>query len=54
MDESLYKRKFQEAVDTISGKDFKDTGLKLSVETLLESVALKIYKPEWATNTNRL
>lgn len=50
MDESFYKQKFQEAVDAISGREFKDAGLTLSVETILESVALKIYKPEWSSN----
>lgn len=50
MDEHFYQQKFQEAVDTISVKDFDDAGLHLSVNLILESVALKIYKPEWASN----
>lgn len=49
MDESFYRQKFQEAVDMLSGKEFIDSGLRLSVDTILESVALKIYKPEWSS-----
>ncbi|NML72373.1 hypothetical protein HHL23_21670 [Chryseobacterium sp. RP-3-3] len=50
MDELFYKQKFQEAVDTISDKEFDDAGLRLFVHAILESVALKIYKPEWSSN----
>ena len=48
MDESFYRHKFQEAVNMLSG-EFIDSGLRLSVDTILESVALKIYKPEWSS-----
>ncbi|PQA97105.1 hypothetical protein B0A69_03410 [Chryseobacterium shigense] len=50
MDEHFYQQEFQKAVDAISEKDFDDAGLQLSVNIILESVALKIYKPEWASN----
>ncbi|PIF44762.1 hypothetical protein CLU96_1756 [Chryseobacterium sp. 52] len=50
MDELFYKQKFQEAVDTISRKEFDDARLRLSVDVILESVALKIYKTEWSSN----
>jgi len=50
MDEHFYKQKFQEAVDTLSRKEFENAGLRLSVHFILESVALKIYKPEWSSN----
>lgn len=50
MDYHFYQQKFQEAVDQISQKEFNDLGLKISIETILESVALKIYKPEWSNN----
>lgn len=50
MDEYFYRQKFQEAVDVLSGKEFSDTGFRLSVDIVLESVALKIYKPEWSSN----
>lgn len=50
MDYNFYQKNFQKALDQISQKEFNDLGLKLSVETILESVALKIYKPEWSSN----
>jgi hypothetical protein len=50
MDEHFYKQKFQEAVDTLSRKEFENADLRLSVNLILESVALKIYKPEWSSN----
>ncbi|HCA06887.1 hypothetical protein [Chryseobacterium sp.] len=49
MDEPFYRQKFQEAINALSGKEFIDSGLQLSVEIILESVALKIYKPEWSS-----
>ncbi|GAA5097952.1 hypothetical protein GCM10023210_33540 [Chryseobacterium ginsengisoli] len=48
MDYNFYRRNFGEALEDISFRQFDDLGLKLSVEEVLESVALKIYKPEWA------
>ncbi|MET3538679.1 hypothetical protein [Chryseobacterium limigenitum] len=50
MDYHFYQKKFQEALDQISQKEFNDLGLKFSVETILESVVLKIYKPEWSSD----
>lgn len=50
MDYNFYKRNFQEAVEDIFFRQFDDLGLKLSVEEVLESVALKIYKPEWSND----
>ncbi|SHL84382.1 hypothetical protein [Chryseobacterium polytrichastri] len=50
MDYHFYQQKFQEALDQISLKEFNELGLKISVETILESVALKIYKPEWSSD----
>ncbi|WP_131707621.1 hypothetical protein [Chryseobacterium angstadtii] len=50
MDNHFYVQKFQEAVDTISLKEFTHAGLKFSVDFILESIALKIYKPEWSSN----
>lgn len=50
MDEHFYKQEFHEAVDTISRKEFDNAGLRLSVLLILESVVLKIYKPEWSSN----
>lgn len=50
MDYNFYQQKFQEALDQISQKEFNALGLKISVEIILESVALKIYKPEWSND----
>ncbi|KPH13586.1 hypothetical protein AMQ68_08480 [Chryseobacterium sp. ERMR1:04] len=50
MDYHFYQQKFQEALDQISQKEFNELGLKLSVEVILESVVLKIYKPEWSSD----
>ncbi|MCI3939488.1 hypothetical protein MQX03_20140 [Chryseobacterium aahli] len=52
MDYNFYQQKFQEAVEDIFFMQFNDLGLKLSVEKVLESVTLKIYKPEWSNNFN--
>lgn len=51
MDEFFYRQQFQEAADAISGKEFQDAGLRISVDVILESVALKIYKPEWSSDS---
>ncbi|UWX62617.1 hypothetical protein N0B40_10055 [Chryseobacterium oranimense] len=50
MDYNFYRRNFEEAAEDIFFKQFEDLGLKLSVEEVLESVALKIYKPEWSND----
>jgi len=50
MDYNFYKRNFEEAIEDIFFRQFDDLGLKLYVEEVLESVALKIYKPEWSNN----
>ncbi|AYN01810.1 hypothetical protein [Chryseobacterium sp. 3008163] len=52
MDYNFYQQKFQKAVEDIFFMQFNDLGLKLSVEKVLESVTLKIYKPEWSNNFN--
>ncbi len=50
MNFTFYKRIFQETAEDIFFKQFDDLGLKLSVEEILESVALKIYKPDWSND----
>jgi len=50
MDYSFYKRNFEEAIQDVFFIQFDGLGFKLSVEQVLESVALKIYKPEWSNN----
>ncbi|WP_213278412.1 hypothetical protein [Chryseobacterium indologenes] len=48
MDYAFYLRKFQSAISGIPEEKFKNNGLKLSLGIILESVALKVYKPEWS------
>jgi hypothetical protein len=50
MDFNFYKSKFEQTLQNIPKKEFEDIGLKLSVEEILESIALKIYKPEWSND----
>lgn len=50
MDYNFYKRNFEETIEDIFFKQFDDHGFKFSVEEVLESVALKIYKPEWSND----
>ncbi|MDQ0593556.1 hypothetical protein QFZ37_001925 [Chryseobacterium ginsenosidimutans] len=50
MDSNFYKSKFEQILQNIPEKEFETTGLKLSVEEVLESIALKIYKPEWSND----
>lgn len=50
MDYNFYQQEFQNALDQIPQKQFNDIGLKLSVQTVLESVVLKVYKPEWSSD----
>lgn len=47
---NFYKSKFEQTLQNIPKKEFEDIGLKLSVEEILESIALKIYKPEWSND----
>jgi hypothetical protein len=50
MDSTFYLRKFHLATAEIPEKILSNKGLKLSVEIVLESVALKVYHPEWSGN----
>ena len=50
MDYNLYQDKFQSALAKIPKKQFNNFGLKLSVEIVMNSVAIKVYKPEWSSN----
>ncbi|MBB6369210.1 hypothetical protein [Chryseobacterium shigense] len=50
MDYHFYRKNFEEAAEDIFFRQFEDLGLKLSVEEVLQSVALKIYKPEWSND----
>ena len=48
MDYTLYLEKFHLAASEIPEETLSKYRLKLSVGTILESVALKVYKPEWS------
>ncbi|MCW1963084.1 hypothetical protein [Chryseobacterium viscerum] len=48
MDNTLYLEKFHLAASEISEETLSKYRLKLSVDTILESVAFKVYKPEWS------
>lgn len=50
MDYDFYKRTFQEIIKDIPRKQFEDAGLELSVQEVMDSIALKIYKPEWSND----
>ncbi|MCP1298916.1 hypothetical protein NK356_07055 [Chryseobacterium sp. S0630] len=47
MDYAFYLRKFHQAASEIPEEKLSKYGLKISVDTVLESVALKVCKPEW-------
>ena len=48
MNYTLYLEKFHFAASEITEEILSKDRLKLSVDTILESVALKVYKPEWS------
>lgn len=50
MDYNFYQNKFQSAISTISKKELDDLRLKVSIGSVMESLALKVYKPEWSSN----
>ena len=50
MDFNFYKSRFEHTIQNISKKEFENAGLKLSVDEVLQSIALKIYKPEWSND----
>jgi hypothetical protein len=50
MDYDFYLKAFQSAVEKIPREKYDKAGLKLSVDIVLESAALKMYKPEWSGN----
>ena len=50
MDYNFYQNKFRSAISEISQKELVDLGLKVSIGIVMESLALKVYKPEWSSN----
>ena len=50
MDSEFYLTTFRSAVEKIPKEKFDKEGLKVSVDIVLESATLKVYKPEWSGN----
>ncbi|PWN68947.1 hypothetical protein C1631_012815 [Chryseobacterium phosphatilyticum] len=50
MDYNFYRKNFEEAIEDVFFIQFDQLCFKLSVEEVLDSVALKIYKPEWTND----
>lgn len=50
MDYNFYQNKFQSAISTILKKELDDLKLKVSIGSVMESLALKVYKSEWSSN----
>ncbi|MBK1895583.1 hypothetical protein [Chryseobacterium paridis] len=50
MDYNFYRNNFQSVISKISKKQLDDLGLIISIDEVMESIALKIYKPEWSSN----
>ncbi|WP_185287454.1 hypothetical protein [Chryseobacterium lactis] len=48
MDYPFYLKEFHSAVAKITEERFETFGLKVNIDRVLESVALKVYKPEWS------
>ncbi|MFP3598248.1 hypothetical protein [Chryseobacterium sp. SIMBA_029] len=48
MDYELYLTAFRSAAEKIPKEQYDREGLKVSVDIVMESAALKIYKPEWS------
>lgn len=49
MDYHFYHNTFQGAVTGILKEKLENNGLDFSVDIVLDSVALKVYKPEWSS-----
>ncbi|KMQ69300.1 hypothetical protein ACM39_04210 [Chryseobacterium sp. FH2] len=49
MDLSFYNKEFNEALKEIPKQNFHNQGLEISVEFVLNSIALKIYNPNWTS-----
>lgn len=49
MDYHFYLNKFQLAIADVLSEKLENNGLNFSVDIVLDSVALKVYKPEWSS-----
>lgn len=50
MDHNFYRDTFQSVISKISQKKLDDMEIKISVEEVMESVALKVYKSKWSND----
>lgn len=50
MDYSFYLKEFHSAMAKISNEKLETYGLKVAIDDVLESIALKVYKPEWSSD----
>ncbi|MGU3373750.1 hypothetical protein [Chryseobacterium sp. M5A1_1a] len=48
MDYNFYLKEFHSAIAKIPNEKFDTCGLKVAIDIVLESAALKVYKPEWS------
>ncbi|ASK32270.1 hypothetical protein CEY12_20235 [Chryseobacterium sp. T16E-39] len=48
MDYNFYQTKFQSVISKVSKKQLERLGLHIAVNEVLESIVIKIYKPEWS------
>ncbi|AZA79778.1 hypothetical protein EG347_20960 [Chryseobacterium sp. G0186] len=50
MDYPFYLKEFRSAISKVSNEELEICGLKIAIDIVLESVALKVYKPEWSSD----
>lgn len=48
MDYAFYLKEFNAAIEIIPKEEFERCNLEVTVDIVLESAALKVYKPEWS------
>lgn len=54
MDYAFYLNEFRLAAAQISKEEFESRGIRISIDIVLESAALKIYKPQWCSDSESL
>ncbi|REC60031.1 hypothetical protein DRF65_22845 [Chryseobacterium pennae] len=52
MDYEFYLNKFHLAITEVLKEKLENNKLDVSVDTVLDSVALKVFKPEWSSDLN--
>lgn len=48
MDYAFYLKEFNTAIEVIPKEEFERCSLEVAIDIVLESAALKVYKPEWS------